>query len=79
MGKERHFIYMDPIAVEIIISLHIIFSDEAKINFWLFQKNLNFGDMTPAHLINFKKGQKVLDFINDALEANQYERVTNVR
>lgn len=41
--------------------------DQKKIDFWLHSENLNLG-ASPMRLIQLGKGEKVLDFIKNAME-----------
>lgn len=53
--------------MEIVIHLHILLDDFEKIHLWLTTENLNFGGFCPAQLIIRGKGNKVHNFIMDAL------------
>lgn len=56
--------------IEIIVELHTVFNDIAKVDFWLHTKNLNLGGSTPMALINAGRGHKVLSFIKNASDGN---------
>lgn len=62
--------------LDIILGLHIIFSDYKKMIMWLTTKNLNFGGCAPLDLINSGRSKKVMEFINAAIERNEHGNVT---
>lgn len=49
------------------------FQDNYKVRDWLFHPNLNFGGSSPATLMKMGKSDKVLLFIESALEENKRE------
>lgn len=68
-------IAVNTVNIDIILGLHIIFSDYDKMVCWLSTPNLNFGGASPVQLINKGRAHKVQEFINAAIERNEHENV----
>ncbi len=70
-GKRSGEVKISPQFVEIIARLAKHFdSNYAKTSFWLTTKNLNLGGLEPLRLIQMGKGQKILDFMDNAALAD---------
>ena len=70
-GRRSGEVKVSPQFIEIIARLAAYFqNDYAKTSFWLTTRNLNFGGQEPLRLIHMGRGQKILDFIEDAAKAD---------
>ncbi len=67
---------INEVNLDIILGLHVIFSDYAKMEMWLKTPNLNFGGASPLQIINKGRAHKVQEFINAAIERNEHGTVT---
>lgn len=69
MGSSNK-INLNETTVETIIGLHSFFNNYKKVIDWLKFENLNLGGSAPITLINNGREQKVLQFVNTALDEN---------
>lgn len=58
---------VDETLCEVIIGVHCIFQDEAKVAAWMNTKNPAFGNISPVHLFARQRGQKVRQYVLQAL------------
>ena len=60
---------------EIIRKLKIFFEEEPeKVQLWLNSPNMNLGNISPAYLIRCGRAHRVLQFINFAAEAGEWDK-----
>lgn len=71
MKNKERAIWLDETTLDIIVGLHVFFSDYEKMMAWLTVDNLNLGGCSAIDLINRGRGKRVQEFINNALESNR--------
>ena len=59
---RRPKVEISPQFIDIVLDLHVFFSEPTKVYYWLKTPNMNFGGCTPIKLINRGHGKVVFNF-----------------
>lgn len=71
MPAQKTTIPLNKTTMDIIVGLHVAFGDYEKSIKWLFKKNKDFSNLTPAEVINNGQASIVRKYINLSLHENR--------
>ncbi len=69
MKRKKPQVQLSVEFIHIVLDLHVFFSDEKKVYYWLKTPNMNFGGCTPIQLINRGRGKVVYNFCRSRNDA----------
>lgn len=62
---KKHVAEVNEDLVKVVIELHVLFNDTAKVAAWMRTPNRELGGMTPITLLKVGKGKKILELIGE--------------
>lgn len=60
-----------PELMEIVVNLHVFFSDYEKMALWLKLKNPCLGGLSPVQMLRFGREKRLLEFVDQSIDENK--------